>query len=115
MRPLQQIVDRPANGEFVAPLLPFFIEDYRSAVEGPYGQGFATTNNRPNWLYDNVCNAPENAGKPDNERIALDWVYAPQFVHVTDDGTNYMIDTYWRCSSKVNFCASPIMPRIVMP
>ncbi|TVR58353.1 MAG: DUF4214 domain-containing protein [Candidatus Competibacteraceae bacterium] len=89
-----RISRRPANGEFIAPLFPFFIEDYRTNPAGPYGEGFRLTNNRPNWLYNNVCRIVSG---PDNQKIPLDWVYNPRFVHVTDDGVYFMIDYYWRC------------------
>ncbi|HRY16156.1 MAG TPA: hypothetical protein P5330_09840, partial [Candidatus Competibacteraceae bacterium] len=89
-----KITRRPANGEFIAPLFPFFIEDYRTNPAGPFGDDFRLTNNRSNWLYDNVCRATSG---PSNEKIPLDWVYNPKFVHVTDDGVYFMIDYYWRC------------------
>ncbi|MEZ5558723.1 MAG: Ig-like domain-containing protein [Pseudomonadales bacterium] len=91
-----RIPNRPANGDFVAPLLPFFIEDFRTAVAGPYGTDFANAGNKPNWLYDNVC---QGSSLPYNERIPLDWVYAPRFVYVEDDGTYLLIDSYWRCGA----------------
>ncbi len=90
------IVDRPQNGEFVAPLLPYFIEDYRTNPAGPYGEAFFLAGNKPNWLYDNVCRVGSG---PTSERIRRDWVYRPRFVQVTDDGTYYMIDQYWRCQA----------------
>lgn len=85
-----EIVDRPGNGEFVAPLFPFFIEDYRTNPAGPFGQEFLESNNRVNWLYDNYCR--------NSLTIPIDFVYTPQFVQVTDDGTVFMIDTYWKCT-----------------
>ncbi len=91
------IVDRPQNGEFVAPLLPYFIEDFRTSPAGPYGDAFFLSNNRGKWLYDNVCRVPSSI--PNGERIRRDWVYVPRFVQVTDDGTYFMIDTYWKCSA----------------
>ncbi len=90
------IVSRPDNGDFVAPLLPFFIEDFRTAVGGPYGTEFANAGNKPNWLYDNVCRVTPG---PYNDRIPVDWVYNPKFVYVEDDGTYFMIDSYWRCGA----------------
>ena len=83
------IESRPAHGEFVAPLYPFFIEDYRTNPAGPYGDAFLLSGNRGNWLYDNICR--------NNIAITRDWVYHPRFVHVTDDGTVFMIDSYWVC------------------
>ena len=87
---------RPEHGDFVAPLFPFFIEDYRTSPEGPYGEEFYLSGNRGNWLYDNVC---QGSSLPYNDRIPIDWVYNPLFVHVTDDGTYFMIDHYWRCGA----------------
>lgn len=94
-----EIVARPEHGEFIAPLYPFFIEDYRTAPGGPYGEDFYLAGNKPNWLYDNVCTVPPFNSMPYNDRISLDWVYRPRFVHVTDDGTLFMIDSYWKCGA----------------
>ncbi len=91
-----RISQRPANGEFVAPLYPFFIEDYRTSPGGPYGDAFYLSNNRPNWLFDNVCQVVPG---PNADRIEVDWVYEPEFVHVDDNGKVYMVDTYWQCSA----------------
>jgi len=91
-----RISQRPANGEFVAPLYPFFIEDYRTSPGGPYGEAFYLSDNRANWLYDNVCQVVPG---PSADRIAVDWVYDPEFVHVDNQGKVYMVDTYWQCSA----------------
>ncbi|XOV85676.1 MAG: Ig-like domain-containing protein [bacterium] len=100
-----RIESRPGNGDFVAPLLPFFIEDYRSSPTGPYGEEFALlpTGQRDDWLYDNVCNNPDfwvdEDGNPINAnvRIRRDFPYQPQFIHVEDSGDYYLIDRYWQC------------------
>ncbi|MCA1780529.1 MAG: hypothetical protein LC637_14465, partial [Xanthomonadaceae bacterium] len=89
-----RIQNRPANGEFVAPLLPFFIEDYRSNPGGPYGQPFIEAENKNRWLYENVCQVLPS---PDNDKIPLDWVHRPRYVHVTDSGLTIMIDFWFRC------------------
>ncbi|NBB92850.1 MAG: hypothetical protein GVY32_06765 [Gammaproteobacteria bacterium] len=89
-----RISQRPANGEFVAPLYPFFIEDYRTSPGGPYGQPFLDASNPKQWLYQNVCQV---LGGPDNDKIPLDWVHRPLFVHVTDGGIYVMVDYYFRC------------------
>jgi len=89
-----RILERPANGEFVAPLLPFFIEDYRTNPAGPYGQAFLEADNQSQWLYQNVCQVLPG---PDNDKIPLDWVSRPRFVHVTDSGITIMIDNFYRC------------------
>jgi hypothetical protein len=91
-----EIVNRPQNGEFIAPLLPYFIEDYRTSPIGPYGEDFFLANPRGNWLYDNLC---RNGTGPSNQRIRRDWPYQPRFVEVTDEGTYFMIDTYWTCQA----------------
>jgi len=91
-----RISDRPANGEFVAPLFPFFIEDYRTSPGGPYGEAFYLSNNRAAWLYANVC---QTGSGPNADRIDVDWVYEPEFVHVDDAGKVYMQDRYWQCSA----------------
>jgi len=88
------ITRRPGNGEFVAPLYPFFIEDYRTSPGGPYGDPFVQASNPRQWLYQNVCQVLSG---PDNDKIPLDWVHKPLFVHVTDDGVYVMIDFYFRC------------------
>jgi hypothetical protein len=85
-----RISRRPAHGEFVAPLLPFFIEDYRTQPGGPYGEPFLQAVNKNNWLNENVC--PSGP-------ILRDWVHEPQFVHVTDEGLSVMIDYYYQCVS----------------
>ena len=89
-----RISRRPAHGEFVAPLLPFFIEDYRTQPGGPYGEAFLAAPNRRQWLFQNVCQV---APGPADQRIRRDWVYQPQFVHVTDEGRSVMIDYYFYC------------------
>ena len=86
----------PSLPSFLTPLFPFFIEDYRTSPEGPYGEAFYLSGNRSNWLYNNVC---QGSSLPYNDRIPIDWVYNPLFVHVTDDGTYFMIDHYWRCGA----------------
>jgi hypothetical protein len=91
-----RISQRPGNGEFVAPLYPFFIEDYRTSPGGPYGEAFYLSNNRAGWLYDNVCKVETG---PNADKIKVDWVYLPEFVHVDDQGKAYMVDRYWQCSS----------------
>ncbi|MCR9261589.1 MAG: Ig-like domain-containing protein [Pseudomonadaceae bacterium] len=100
-----RIESRPNNGDFVAPLLPFFIEDYRSSPTGPYGEEFALlpTGQRDDWLYDNVCNNPDFWVDEDgnqinaNYRIRRDFPYQPQFIHVEDSGDYFLIDRYWQC------------------
>ena len=91
-----RISQRPSNGEFVAPLFPFFIEDYRTSPGGPYGEAFYLSGNRAGWLWTNVCQVVPG---PNADKIEVDWVYEPEFVHVDDQGKVYMVDTYWQCSA----------------
>jgi hypothetical protein len=91
-----RISERPGNGEFVAPLYPFFIEDYRTTPGGPYGEDFYLSGNRPGWLKENVCDVETG---PNADKIKVDWVFQPEFVHVDDQGKVYMVDRYWQCSS----------------
>jgi len=91
-----RINDRPSNGEFVAPLYPFFIEDYRTSPGGPYGEAFYLSDNRAGWLFSNVCQVLPG---PNADKIEVDWVYEPLFVQVDDQGKVYMVDRYWQCSA----------------
>lgn len=85
-----RIEQQPDNGEFIAPLYPFFIEDYRTKPEGPFGEGFLTASPRNKWVFENHC-------QPDN--VPWDAVFEPEFMHVTDDGTQYIYDYYWTCNT----------------
>lgn len=91
-----RISDRPGNGEFVAPLFPFFIEDYRTSPGGPYGEAFYLANPRSGWLDNNVCKVLSG---PNKDKIRVDWVYEPEFVTVDDAGKSHILDRYWQCSS----------------
>lgn len=91
-----RISERPDNGEFVAPLYPFFIEDYRTSPGGPYGEDFYLSGNRSAWLKANVCDVLSG---PNRDKIEIDWVYEPEFVVVDDRGMVFMQDRYWECSS----------------
>lgn len=82
------IETQPQNGEFIAPLYPFFIEDYRTQPEGPFGEGFLTASPRSAYVYENYCE-PEN--------VPWDFVFEPVYMHVTDDGTQFIFDYYWTC------------------
>ena len=83
----------PANGFFVSPLVPYFIEDYRVRPDDLTGQILNTSNNPSNDLYDTFCDA--NPAQP----IPIDFVYRSEFVHVTDDDISYVLDKYWVCNS----------------
>ena len=83
------ITERPQHCEFIAPLLPYFIEDYRTSPAGPFGEDYFLSNNKIKWLYNNICR--------NSQEIPVDWVNNPRFVQVTDDGILFMIDQYHKC------------------
>ena len=109
--PLQfKITQRPQHGEFVAPLYPFFIDDYRTDKVGglidyinaqpdrdTLMQSYVTavsTNSLENWMNNEFCKA--NATAPVN------FVFNPVFVQVTDDGEQYFLDRYLVCHPDVD-------------
>ncbi|MCB1670704.1 MAG: hypothetical protein KDI29_06265 [Pseudomonadales bacterium] len=96
-----RIVQQPEHGQFIAPLYPFFIEDYRTRPEGPFGEGFLTASPRSKWVFQNYCS-------PD--RIRWDAVFEPIYLHVTDDGTQYIFDHYWTCN--VSSSVGQVNPRV---
>lgn len=109
------VVERPQHGEFVAPLLPFFIEDFRlqpdvvptnidpddlacptepasaSNLEGQLGQ--LAAEDHDNYL--DRCYCANNS--PADREIPRDFAYFPEYVHITDGGTYFMRDIEWRC------------------
>ncbi len=87
------ITSPPANGFFVAPLVPYFIEDFRVRPGDLVGDILNNSNNPSNDLYDAFCDA-----NPPQD-IPTDFVYRSEFVHVADDGTSYVLDKYWDCDT----------------
>ena len=104
--PLQfKITQRPQHGEFVAPLYPFFIDDFRTDKVGGlinYINGqpnhdalmhsyitAVNTNSLPSWMNNEFCS--KGKGAP------VDFVFNPLFVQVTDDGEQYFFDQYLVC------------------
>ncbi len=105
----------PSDGEFVAPLLPFFIEDFRTSPAGPFGEAFLTSGNRNGWVNANVCangtpwaTDANGATIPRSQRAPVDWPYKPRFIHVLDSGEYFLIDSAYECQSS---SAVPV-PRI---
>ena len=111
------IVDQPANGEFVAPLYPYFIEDFRAKpVETP-------RNMDPNTL---ACPAGDDLrdGRYLDSQLGLldvqdhggyidrcycdgarvqpprDFIYQPDYIHIDDAGRYFVTDNPY-------FCADP--------
>ena len=120
--PLSFRIDSPPqNGEFVAPLLPFFINDYRTDKSGSLidyinAQPDAATlmdeyieavNTKTVWdfLNSEFCLVGNDA--------PVDFIFEPLFMHVTDDGEQYFLDHALRCDP--NGTNSPpweVYPRI---
>ncbi len=85
------IVSEPSNGFFVAPLVPYFIEDFRVKPNDELGLIFQTSDNPAATISDQYCDA--------NREIPVDFVYRPEFVHVDDEDISYVLDEYWSCSA----------------
>lgn len=85
------IVDRPPGGEFIAPLLPYFIEDYRTDTTGVLTDdvAFANAANQLVWLDNEYC--------ANDQDIPANFVFEPLYVHVKDNGDHYYLDRYARC------------------
>ncbi|MEN1728958.1 MAG: Ig-like domain-containing protein, partial [Pseudomonadota bacterium] len=72
-----KIEDRPENGFFVAPLYPYFIEDFR--VE--------------QTIDDQTLLVLCNNGEGTDRRFDLPFPSDPSFLTVTDDGRTYVVDS----------------------
>ncbi|MGI9344253.1 MAG: Ig-like domain-containing protein [Gammaproteobacteria bacterium] len=90
-----KIVSQPDHGEFVAPLYPFFIEDYRTKPNDGLGPNFPRypLDTVKNYLDNTAC----NSNSPEFGEPPKDFVHNPLFVHVTDDGIRYVLDDYYVC------------------
>jgi len=101
-----EIVDRPGHGEFIAPLRPVFIEDFRLTPVGETESGGVRTSplgtlaaefqalppsQRDAWVSDVGC--PAFGGD-----FPVDMVYEPTYVHVTDEGLYYVRDSFFVCT-----------------
>jgi hypothetical protein len=96
--PLTMRIDRrPEHGEFVAPLYPYFIEDYRMSPVGPFGgwDSDGTYSRFQDFLKGEFCD------QSPRQPIPIDWVYAPAFFQVLDDGTTFIRDQFWTCDQIV--------------
>jgi len=111
-----QIVERPPNGEFVIPDLPYFIEDFRLKPTSPPGNYDADSlscpqddgadrsdpavfeaklallegNQHGDWIEKCYC---MSSGNPPTELL-----YGPNFMHITDEGDYYVADREWWCN-----------------
>jgi hypothetical protein len=87
------IVATPAHGFFVAPLRPYFIEDYRVKPDSQVGDILDYSSNPAADLDDAFCHA--NPPQP----IPVDFPYRARFVHLRDDNVAYILDEAWRCTN----------------
>jgi len=111
-----KIVDRPGNGEFVAPLFPYFIEDYRAKPEENATGETAETLACPDpdvKMSGAALNAKLGLLESNEHRdyldkcyctsvfapIPQDFLYGPRYIHITDDGVLYASDKRWYCSN----------------
>ncbi len=123
-----KIKEYPLNGQFEAPLLPFFIEDFRLSPIGDHetikdneivrtsplkhlADEFRLVNSetRGNFLASNICFTEDEANIAIFQRtIPVEFIYNPTYVHVDDDDNYYVRDHFWICDNE----ASKPMPRI---
>ncbi len=89
---LFDIVDEPANGFFVAPLVPYFIEDFRVKPNSTIGDILNNFDNPQAEIYAEYCTGGSTT-------VPTDFVYSPEFVHVTDEGISYVLDRRWECDT----------------
>lgn len=117
-----EIEDIPPNGQFEAPLYPYFIEDFRLTPVGEREEGDNLTRVSPlkhladefrladpathgTFLNQRICNAAPGSLE-DSEFggvIPIDMVYEPDYVHVDDDGFYYVRDKYYVCGETSKF------------
>jgi len=83
---------RPQHGEFVAPLYPFFIDDYRTKPEDGLGEDYVPGQDVYAYITHKYCQQGLNP--------PLNFVFDARFVHVTDDGTHYVLDDSFSCVDK---------------
>ena len=90
--PLQfRISTPPANGVFVAPLTPYFIEDYRVSPTTLVGEILANSTTAAADLDAAFCDQGMD--------IPIDFVYNAKAVQITDTGESYVLDRRWSCGS----------------
>jgi hypothetical protein len=88
-----KISNYPQHGEFIAPLYPFFIADYRTGAQDGLGSGFDPEIHEVySYISTNYCEAQLTP--------PLDFVHEALFVHVTDDGIRYVLDQFFTCDDE---------------
>ncbi|MEM7097847.1 MAG: FG-GAP-like repeat-containing protein [Pseudomonadota bacterium] len=107
-----EIVENPANGEFVAPLLPYFIEDFRlQPVDTPTGETYRTLACPANLADPNDLEASlallsrsehynylKKCYCRESQDIPIDMAYNTRYVHVTDKNVYFLLDDQWFCN-----------------
>lgn len=111
------IVQPPAHGEFVAPLYPTFIEDFRSKptrtptpddpriadcpvtseefASGAFLEqqlGLMDVNDHDDYVIDCYC--------ADDIEPPRDFIYRPDYVHISDEGLYYVSDNPYLCNNQ---------------
>ena len=86
-----RISAHPQHGEFIAPLYPFFITDYRTGAQDGLGAGYDPANDEI-YSYITVNYCQQQLPPPPG------FVHQALFVHVTDDGIRYVLDQFFTCN-----------------
>ncbi|MEM7804570.1 MAG: thrombospondin type 3 repeat-containing protein [Pseudomonadota bacterium] len=110
------IVDQPENGEFVAPLYPYFIEDFRAKpvetprdmdadtlacpagddlLDGPFLEsqlGLIDVQDHNKYIERCYCEFPV-------VQPPRDYIYQPDYIHIDDDDRYFVSDNPWICSN----------------
>lgn len=116
-----EIATYPEAGQFEAPLLPFFVDDFRLTPAGEREEGDNTTRisplkdladpfrlldvvDRGAFLNTEICEAAPGS-ENDIEFggvIPVDFVYRPSLVYVDDQNFYYLRDHFWVCGEGTN-------------
>ena len=106
-----EIEDYPPNGQFEAPLLPYFIEDFRLSPVGEREdeRTLARTSPLGSLAAAFAAAPPSTHGTFLTQRICafgntipVNFVYEPTYVHVDDEGFYYVRDKFWVCGESNN-------------
>lgn len=88
-----RIESPPSHGEFVAPLYPFFIEDYRTRPNDGLGQDYDPESDEIfAFVGAKYCDRDLPVREPPRG-----FVHDATYVHVTDDGIRYVLDSFFVC------------------
>ncbi len=127
-----EIETYPAAGQFEAPLLPYFIDDFRLTPVGEREEGDNLTRTSPlgvladdfrladdadrgAFLNDRICTPSSSNYEPSfNGTIPTDFVYKPSFIFVDDQNFYYLRDFFWVCGEGTNPGpgAEPVLSKI---